>query len=88
MKESLDWVRVKLLLLLLLLLKVMMMMVVMVLIRVRMVMMVVLQWHSIVTEPVLRGLRQSLEGTSTHSLSLHQLLDGWAMLLLLLLLRR
>lgn len=80
MKKSLDWVGLKLLLLM-----VMMVLLMMKLVKMMMVV-VVLQWHPIVAQPVLGGLRHSLKHPSQPSLSLHELLDGWAVLRLILLL--
>lgn len=83
MEKSFDWVWLKLLLL-------MMMMVVMWLVMMeQMVMVVMLQRHPIVTQPVLGGFGQGLKHTpNPHnpSLSLHELLDGRAVLRLVLLL--
>ena len=82
LEKSLDWVRLKLLLLMVMMVVLLMMMMV-----VSMVMVVVmLQWHPVVAQPVLGGLRQGLKHPSDPSLSLHELLDGWAVLRLLRLL--
>lgn len=82
MEKSLDWVGLKLLLL--------MVMMTVLLVMVKMMMVVVmLQGHPVVTQPVLRGLRHSLKYSSDPpgvSLYWHELLDGWAVLLLVLLL--
>lgn len=90
MEKSLDWVSLKLLLLLVMMMKV----VLLVMMMVQVVMVVVmLQGHAVVTQPVLGGLGHGLEHPSDHpdsSLSLHEFLDGcavlWLVLLLLLLL--
>lgn len=78
MEKSLDWVGLKLLLLV-----VVMMMVLLMMMREQMMMVVMLQWHPVVAQPVLRGLRQGLKHPP---LPLHELLDGWAVLRLVLLL--
>lgn len=85
LEKSLDWVRLKLLLLLLLMVVVVLLMMMMV----QVMMVVMLQRHPVVTQPVLGGLGHSLKHTSNPSdasLSLHELLDGWAVLRLVLLL--
>lgn len=54
----------------------------------KVVMVVMLQRHPVVTKPVLRGLGNGLEhshGAPCPPLSLHELLDGWAVLRLALL---
>lgn len=87
MEKSLDRVSLKLLLLLLV---VMMKVVLLVMMMVQVVMVVVmLQGHAVVTQPVLGGLGHGLEHSSDHpdsSLSLHEFLDGCAVLWLVLLL--
>ena len=80
LEKSLDWVLLKLLLLMMMVVVVLLMMVE------QMVMVVMLQWHPVVTQPVLGGLGQGLKSSSDPSLSLHELLDGWAVLRLVLLL--
>lgn len=85
LEKSHDWVSMELLLLLLLLqLLLMMKVVLLVMMMVQVVMMVVkLQRHPVVTQPVLGGLGQGLKTTSDHrdrSLSLHEFLDGRAVL--------
>lgn len=85
MEKSLDWVK----LLLLLLLVVVMMVMLLVMMVEHVVMVVMLQRHPVVTQPVLGGLGHGLEHPSDPrdpSLSLHELLDGWAVLGLVLLL--
>lgn len=79
LEKSLDWVRLKLLL----------MVVVLLMMMEQMVMVVMLQRHPVVTQPVLGGLGHGLKHSydpSDPSLSLHELLDGWAVLRLVLLL--
>lgn len=82
LEKSLDRVMFKLLLLMV------MMMVLLVMVKMMMVV-VMLQGHPVVTQPVFRGLGHGLKNPSdppSTSLSLHELLDGWAVLLLVLLL--
>lgn len=81
LEKSLDWVRLKLLM-------VMMMVVLMLLLMMVKVVMVVvmLQWHPVVTQPIFRGFRHGLKHPTNPSLSLHELLDGRAVLRLALLL--
>ncbi len=84
LEKSLDWVRLKLLLLMMMMMKVVLLMM-----MEQMVMVVMLQRHAVVTESVLRGLGHSLkhsDGPADPSLSLHELLDGRAVLRLVLLL--
>lgn len=75
LKKLLYWIMVKLLLLLV------MMMMVVVLLMVMMIQVVVLvQGHPIITQSVLRGLRDGLQAASNTPLALHQLCNGRAVL--------
>lgn len=82
MEKSLDWVWLKLLLRL-------MMVVVLLMMMEQMVVVVMLQRHPVVAQPVLGGLGHGLKHSydpSDPSLPLHELLDGRAVLRLVLLL--
>ena len=82
-EESLDWVELKFLLLLMVMMMMMELLLLMMM-RVNMVV-VMLQWHPVVAEPVLGGLGHGLKHPHDPSLPLHELLDGRAVLLLFLL---
>lgn len=79
LEKSLDWIRLQLLVVLVLVL------LVMVMVMVKMVM-VMIQRYTVVTQPIFGGLGHGLKDPTDASLSLHELCDGRAVLLLLLLL--
>lgn len=100
LEQSLDWIRLELLLLMMMLMSVLMMLMMGVMLMLvlmllmllvlmeKVVIVVMLQRHPVVTQPVLRGLGHGLEHchrTPRSPLSLHELLDGWAVLRLALL---
>lgn len=88
MEKSLDWVQLELLLLMMMMMMEVMLLLLLMMME-KMVMVVMLQRHPVVTQPVLgglgHGLKHSYDATDP-SLSLHELLDGWAVLRLVLLL--